>query len=166
MKVKKVIEGNVLCLYAKNKCIYERNIDNGKEKVIDFLSYNFYTSSFREVEVENTNELVYVRALLTLKSSEGGGRETGVVSGYRPNHIFNYEDPKRSFNTFIGDVNFEHKKLFMPGESHEVLVCFLFFQPIEKYLNLGKKWSIFEGGREVGEAEMLEISLNKITIPL
>lgn len=52
----------------------------------------------------------------------------------------------------------------MPGESYEVLVRFLFFQPIEKYLNLGRKWSVFEGGREVGQLKMLEISLDKITI--
>lgn len=87
MKVKKIIEGDVLCLYAKNKCIYERNIDKGKEKVIDFLSYNYYTSSFKDVEIVNTNELIYVKALLTLKSSEAGGREGRFTSGYRQSYF-------------------------------------------------------------------------------
>lgn len=85
-----------------------------------------------------------------------GGRETGFLSGYRPNHVF---DNRGTLETYAGDINFDHQELFLPGETNEVTVRFLFHMPIEKYLNIGRKWWIYEGGKVIGEAEMLEIIL-------
>lgn len=141
------------------KCIYKRWINEGHSKVFDVMAYDSYTlASYTDIEIENTKELVHVRAKLSLKSTEEGGRQTGFISGYRPNHVFEYRNGKL-LNTFIGDIRFEHQKLFMPGETHEVLVRFLFHLPIENYLTIGRKWWIHEGANVIGEAEILDIKL-------
>lgn len=125
--------------------------------MFDILAYDSYThTSITDIEINNTKELIRVRAKLSLKSTSNGRRESGFMSGYRANHVFEYVD-EQLLNTFIGDIIFNHKKLFMPGETHEVSVRFLFHMPIEKYLNIGRKWWIHEGSKIIGEAEILEI---------
>lgn len=78
------------------------------------------------------------------------------MNGYRANHVFKYVN-EQLLNAFIGDIIFNHKKLFMPRKTHEVSVRFLFHMPIEKYLNIGRKWWIHKGSKIIGEAEILEI---------
>lgn len=154
---KEISKDNELYVYMNGKCIYKRWLDAGYSKVFDVIAFDNYTgSSITDIEINKTDELIYVRAKLALKSTLEGGRETGFVSGYRPNHVFEYVNGKL-LNTFIGDINFDHSDLFLPGETHEVLIRFLFHMPIEKYLNVGRKWWIHEGLKIIGEAEMLEI---------
>lgn len=156
---KKITEDNELYLYINGKLIYKRWIDGGCSKVFDVKAYDSYThTSITDIEINNTEQLIHVRAKLTMKPTSEGGRETGFISGYRPNHVFEYKNEKL-VNTIIGDIQFDHKKLIMPGETNEVTVRFLFHMPIEKYLNIGRKWWIHEGEKVIGEAEILEVKM-------
>lgn len=96
--------------------------------------------SIRELEYENNRGLLTVRAKLKLKSTEEGGRQTGFISGYRPNHVFEYNDNGQLLQTYIGDIIFEGKPTIEPGEERDVKVRFLINQPIEKYLDKGRIW--------------------------
>ncbi|OQP44253.1 hypothetical protein A4H97_33410 [Niastella yeongjuensis] len=156
MAILKKIEGNELYLYMNGNLIYKRWLDTGQSKVFDIMAYDKYTlTSIRDLEYENPGELISVKARLKLKSTEEGGRQTGFISGYRPNHVFEYPDDGKLLQTFIGDIILDSQATFEPGEEGEVTVRFLINQPIEKYLEKGRVWWIQEGARQIGQAEII-----------
>lgn len=156
MAIFKKIEGNELYLYMNGKLIYKRWLDTGQSKIFDVMAYDKYTlTSIRDLEYENNGGLLTVKAILKLKSTEEGGRQTGFISGYRPNHVFEYNDKGQLLQTYIGDIVFQDKPTIEPGEEKEVTVRFLMNQPIEKYLNKGRVWWIHEGDSQIGQAEII-----------
>ena len=102
-------------------------------------------------------ELIVVKAKLKLKSTKDGGRQGGIASGYRPNHVFEYKDDGSFSMSWIGDIQFDDSEWILPSEERIVTVRFLEREEVRKYLEIGKPWWIHEGGREVGKAEILEI---------
>lgn len=92
-----------------------------------------------------TDDLIIVKAKITMKATEEGGRKSGFISGYRPNHIFELTPDLKNMQTYIGDIRFEGEELFKPGESKTVIVRFLNVPPIEKYIKIGQRWLINEG---------------------
>ena len=51
----------------------------------------------------------HIKARLTIYSTDTGGRKTGIKTGYRPNHVFEYE--KGMFKqTYIGQITFDDKE--------------------------------------------------------
>lgn len=156
MAILKKIEGNELYLYMNGNLIYKRWLDTGQSKVFDVMAYDKYTlTSIRDLEYENNGGLLNVKAKLKLKSTEEGGRQTGFISGYRPNHVFEYNDNGQLLQTYIGDIIFEGTPTIEPGEEREVTVRFIMNQPIEKYLDKGRIWWIHEGTRQIGQAEII-----------
>lgn len=156
MAILKKIEGNELYLYMNGNLIYKRWLDTGQSKVFDVMAYDKYTlTSIRDLEYENNGGLLSVKAKLKLNTTEEGGRQTGIISGYRPNHVFEYNDNGQLLQTYIGDIIFEGKPTIDPGEEREVTVRFLINQPIEKYLEKGRIWWINEGSRQIGSAEII-----------
>ncbi len=156
----KKIETNELYLYMNGKLIYKRWLKTGQSKVFDVAAYDKYTlTSIRELSYENSlKELLLVKAKLKLIATEDGGRKTGISSGYRPNHVFEYNEWNQILQTYIGDIVFdEQTSIIEPGEEKEVTTRFLFSQPIEKYLVTGRKWWIHEGPHRIGEAEIIHI---------
>lgn len=104
-----------------------------------------------------TDELIIVKARITMKTTEEGGRKSGFISGYRPNHIFEPTYDLKNLQSYIGDIRLEGEELFEPGESKIVTVRFLNVPPIEKYIKVGQKWLINEGPNTLGYGEILEI---------
>jgi len=156
MAILKKIEGNELYLYMNGKLIYKRWLDTGQSKVFDVMAYDKYTlTSIRDLEYENNGGLLTVKAKLKLKSTEEGGRQTGFISGYRPNHVFEYNENGQLLQTYIGDIIFEGIPTIEPGEEREVTVRFLMNQPIERYLGKGRIWWIHEGSKQIGQAEII-----------
>jgi len=70
--------------------------------------------------------------------------------------VFEYTNGQ-ILQTFIGDIKFEGQDTIEPGEEKLVTVRFLLNQPIEQYINLGRKWWIHEGQNCIGEAEIVEV---------
>lgn len=156
MAILKKIEGNELYLYMNGHLIYKRWLDTGQSKIFDITAYDKYTlTSIKDLDYEDNSGLISVKAKLKLKTSEEGGRQTGFISGFRPNHVFEYDDNEQILQTFIGDIIFEDKPTFDPGEEREVTVRFLINQPIEKYLNKGQIWWIHEGQNQIGHVEII-----------
>lgn len=92
-----------------------------------------------------------------MKTTENGGRKSGFISGYRPNHIFELPDDLKNLRTYIGDIVFDDDELFEPGQTKIVTVRFLNTPEIEKYLNIGQKWLINEGKTTLGNGEIVAI---------
>lgn len=153
----KKTEHNELYLYMNGNLIYKRWLDTGASKVFDVMAYDKYTlTSICDLGKENfPSDLIIVKAEIRLKTTEEGGRKTGFISGYRPNHVFEYGKDGNLLRTFIGDVIFEDQSTIEPGETKIVTVRFLLDQTIEKYINMGQKWWIHEGSRVIGEAEIM-----------
>ena len=157
MAIFKKIENDELYLYMNGNLIYKRWLKTGESKVFDVMAYDKYTlTSIRDLDYENKSDLITVKAKLKMKKTEDGGRKTGFISGYRPNHVFEYKDGQL-MQTYIGDIKFEGQDLIQPGEEKIVTVRFLLNQPIEKYMNVGRKWWIHEGRNVIGEAEIVEV---------
>jgi hypothetical protein len=157
MAIFKKIENDELYLYMNGKLIYKRWLKTGQSKVFDVMAYDKYTlTSIRDMDYENKADLLIVKAKLTMKRTEDGGRKTGFISGYRPNHVFEYCEGQL-LQAFIGDIKFEGQDTIEPGEQKLVVVRFLLNQPIEKYISVGRKWWIHEGQTVIGEAEIVEV---------
>jgi len=157
---KEIKNDNELYLYFNGKLIYKRWLNLGYGKVFDTQAFNKYTAySMADFNLEVTPELIHVKSKLTLVPTKKGGRKTGIASGYRPNHVFEYQRNGRFKSTYIGDIQFEKEDCILPGETEVVLVRFLSRQPIDQYMDIGRKWWIHEGARKIGEAEILSIEL-------
>jgi hypothetical protein len=155
---KEITKDNELYLWMNGKLIFKRWLDGGYSKVFDYMAYGSYTEkSITALDVEDTPEVIHVSASLQLYKTESGGRKTGLKTGYRPNHVFEYKEDGHPMGTFIGDINFDENLIVEPGQRIQVLVRFLSCMPIEKYLNIDRKWWIHEGGNCIGEAIMKKI---------
>lgn len=163
MVIKKEIkDDNELYLYFNGKLIYKRWLNLGYGKVFDTHAFGKYTDySITDFDLEETPELIHVKAKLTLVPTEQSGRKTGIASGYRPNHVFEYQTNGQFKYAYMGDIQFEKDKWILPGETEEVLVRFLSRQPIDEYMDIGRKWWIHEGARKIGEAEIIGIEFPK-----
>ncbi len=144
---------NELCMFINGKLIYKRWLDTGESKVFDVKAYDKYTLANIE-EVNNQYGLLIVKAKIKLMSTENSGRKTGISSGYRPNHVFEYTPEGKLQRTYIGDIHFEGENL-RPGEERVTTVRFLLVKKLETYLTKGRKWWLHEGPKPIGEAEVL-----------
>jgi len=159
MLIHKEIRDNELYLYMNGKLIYKKWLDTGVSKVFDVMAYGKNTLvSIRDPEQQEKRELISVNALLKLKATENGGRRTGILSGYRPDHVFEYDANGNMIEAFIGDIRWDDGLAIEPGEEKVVTVRFLPRLKIEQYLNIGRKWWIHEGARCLGEAELIEFA--------
>ena len=104
-----------------------------------------------------TGDLIIVKAKITMKTTEEGGRQHGFKSGYRPNHVFELLDDLRNLKTYIGDIQFDDQELVKPGETKIVTVRFLRIPQVERYIKVGQKWFINEAARTLGFGEILEV---------
>ncbi|MDH7463509.1 hypothetical protein QEG73_19570 [Chitinophagaceae bacterium 26-R-25] len=104
-----------------------------------------------------TDDLIIVKAKITMKTTAEGGRQHGFKSGYRPNHVFELPDDLRDLKTFIGDIQFDDQELIKPGETKIVMVRFLKMPQVEKYIKVGQKWFMNEAARTLGFGEILEV---------
>ena len=103
-----------------------------------------------------TDDLIIVKAIITMKRTDEGGRKFGFKSGYRPNHVFELPNNLKNLKTYIGDIQFTDQELIEPGETKVVTVRFLKMPQLEKYIKVGQKWFINEAARTLGFGEILE----------
>ena len=144
---------NELHLYINNKLVYKCWLDTGELEIFDSATYERYRLASQE-EIKNVNGMLIVKARIKLSSTENGGRQTGIISGYRPNHVFEHTSEGKVYHFFTGDIHFEREKL-MPGEETIATVRFHLFKQVERYLTKGRKWWLYEVPHLIGEAEIL-----------
>ena len=160
---KELTENNELYLYMNGVLIYKRWLNTGQSKVFDVLAYDKYTySSYTDLDVKNSRYLINVRAKIRLNKTEEGGRITGIKSGYRPNHVFEYQENGDMVEAFMGDISFENLEILELGKEHLVQIRFPLIQRIERFMDKERKWWIHEGPRKIGEAEIIDFELPKI----
>jgi len=104
-----------------------------------------------------TDDLIIVKAKITMKTTAEGGRQHGFKSGYRPNHVFELPDDLRNLKTYIGDIQFDDQELIEPGETKIVTVRFLKKSQVENYIRVGQKWFINEAAKTLGFGEIIEV---------
>ena len=98
----------------------------------------------------------FVKAIIKLKSSGEGGKLSGILPGYSPNHVFEYK-AGQMLMAHIGEIQWDDGEWIMPGEQKKVTIEFVLVPEVEKYLTVGRKWWIHEGPKVVGEAEIIEV---------
>jgi len=102
-------------------------------------------------------ETILVKAKFTLYPTEKSNRKTPIKSGYRPNHVFEYDKNGSFRQTYIGQITFEKNEFIQLGETEIVTVEFLRLFDIDKYMTIGRKWWIHEAKYVIGEAEIIDI---------
>jgi len=159
---KEISKDNELYLYMNGKLIYKRWLNTGQSKVFDVMAYDKYTySSYTDLDVKDSKSLIHVKAKVRFNTTEEGGRLNGLNCevGYRPNHVFEYEENGEFREAFMGEIQFEGNGFLELGKRSELIVRFPLVQRIERFMDKGRKWWIHEGARKVGEAEIIEFEL-------
>jgi translation elongation factor EF-Tu-like GTPase len=102
-------------------------------------------------------DLIIVKAKIKVLTTEDGGKRiNGFKSGYRPNHFFEVQDGV--FKTgFMGDIVFSEQELIYPGDEKIVTVRFIKYEPILKFMQVGREWFINEANNRIAIGEILEI---------
>jgi translation elongation factor EF-Tu-like GTPase len=113
--------------------------------------------NLQSLYMTNSNELIIVKARIYFRTTAEGGRATGIISGYRPNHVFERPVDIRGIHAYIGEVQFEDQEFIQPGETKIVTVRFLRVPAIEKFIKVGQKWLIYEVPKLVAEGEIIGI---------
>ncbi|MNH97299.1 hypothetical protein D3C81_724190 [compost metagenome] len=144
---------NELHLYINDKSVYKRRLDTDELEIFDSAIYEKYRLASQD-ELLAVNGMFIVKARIRLTSTENGVRKTGIISGYRPNHVFEYTSEAKVYQFFTGDIYFEGEKL-MPGEETIATVRLHLTKQVEKYLTKGRKWWLYEVPNLIGEAEIL-----------
>ena len=156
---KEITKDNELLLYFKGKLIYKKSLDKGYSKIFDKLAYGKYTEcSITDFDRDDSPEFITITAKIYLYPTNQGGRKTSINSGYRPDHVFEYQNKHQFKYAFMGDIHFNKCQNLSPGETTEAAVRFLSHQPIEEHLTVGRKWFLHEGPVKVGEGEIINIS--------
>ncbi|MFB0495010.1 hypothetical protein ABID99_001247 [Mucilaginibacter sp. OAE612] len=158
MLIHKEVKDRELYVYMNGKLIYKRWLDTGASKVFDVMAYDKNTLvSIKDLQQQREKrELIAVSVLLKLKATADGGRRTGILSGYRPDHVFEYPENDGRLEAFMGDITWYDGLAIEPGEEKVVTVRFFFRPQIEQYLSIGRKWQIHEGPVCIGEAEIID----------
>lgn len=105
-----------------------------------------------------TSDIINVRARLRLLTeAEGGHRKRRIISGYKPDHVFEYTEGAR-ITAYIGQIELPEGLSIEPGEEKEVIVRFLNISgKIRAYLTAGRKWRIHEGRYLVASGEIIAL---------
>ena len=156
MAIEKIItKDNELYLYMNGRLIYKRWLNTGNSKVFDIMAYDKYTLCSLVDMVDDGNISITVKAKIRLLKTEDGGRQSGILSGYRPNHLFDNNIENGQYNSFMGQIIWEDKSMIYPGEERELIVSFVASSAMDKYLTIGQKWWLYEGPHWIGNGEIL-----------
>jgi len=161
---KEIKDDNEFYLWFNGKLIFKKWLNQGYSKVFDRGAWGKYTSySITDFDLEETPQFYEVKSKLNLIPTDEGGRKTPIQSGYRPDHVFEYEESGLIKYAFIGDIQLGKIETLSPGENAEIIVRFLTHQPIEEHLEIGKNWWIHEGRNKIGICEIIDIKLSSKT---
>ena len=109
----------------------------------------------------NTDFLI-VKAKFTLYPTDEGGRKTPVVSGSRPDHVFEYKENSGDLiMAYVGDVNFEGQESLSPGESVIATIRFLRHEDIERFMKIGRVGGFMKPGTKLGKLKSSGYKKNK-----
>jgi hypothetical protein len=105
MAILKKIEGDEFYLYMNGALIYKRWLKTGRSKVFDISAYDKYTlRSITDFDIQADPEVLQLKASITLLPTSQGGRQTGIKTKYRPDHVSEYKD-NEILRTYIGEIN-------------------------------------------------------------
>jgi len=157
---KEIKDDNEFYLWFNEQLIFKKWLNQGYSKVLDRGAWGKYTDySITDFDMEETPPFFEVKSKLHLISTAKGGRKTAIQNGYRPDHVFEYEDSGVLKYAFIGDIQLNELKSLDPGNEAIVTVRFLTHQPIEQYLQIGKVWWIHEAKKRIGQAKIISVKL-------
>jgi hypothetical protein len=125
------VQENELFLYINGNPVYKRLLDTNELEIFDSAVYEKYRLASQK-ELLAVNGMLILKAMIRLTSTESGGRQAGIISGYRPNHVFEYSSEGKVHQCFTGDIHFEKEKL-MPGEETIATIRLHLAKQLESY---------------------------------
>jgi hypothetical protein len=110
---------------------------------------------FHENKYEAEGSKADFIATLTYRTTEQGGRKTPVLSGYRPQIKFNFQEMQTS-----GEQTFIERKMVFAGDTVKAEIKLLSPECFENKLNYEMKFEFREGETVIGTGKILHI-INK-----
>lgn len=160
MLIEKRFSENEFYLYMNGRLVYKKWFDLGYSKVFDRGAWSKYTDfTYTDLDIQDSPNIITVKAKIRFKTKAEGGRSISIQNGFRPDHVFEYEENGKLHQAFIGEISFDEYEELELGKSYEVNVRFPFAQRIERFIDKGRKWWIHEGLLQIGEGEMLDIEI-------
>ena len=106
----------------------------------------------------NTNKIHEFKAQITLVETLLNGRESAILSGYRPAISFH------SSKQYCGELTIKNADKITPGQSAYVVIKLLPAKTIPKSLDIGDTFTLLEGNKKIGYGMIIKEfsnSLNK-----
>jgi hypothetical protein len=91
---------------------------------------------------------------ISVLKTKDGGRSGPFITSYPPNHNFGKPDDREFY---IGQIEAPSDTWIYPGETHDLVVTFLFAKSLPQLLEIGRLWRIQEGPKLVATAEIISI---------
>jgi hypothetical protein len=115
---------------------------------IEVAAYNYFYDNKLQVDKGEADFI----ATLTYLTTEQGGRQTPVFSGYRPHVKFEFAEMQTS-----GQQTFIDRKIIYPGDTVEVEIKILSVDYFAGQLNEKMKFDFREGSRIIGTGQIKHI---------
>ncbi|GAO42534.1 hypothetical protein [Flavihumibacter petaseus] len=103
------------------------------------------------------HDLITITARIDLVATRDGGRQKGIRSGYRPNHVFEKPLVAGKLTSYLGEIKFDDKETLEPGRSRVVRVQFLKVPAVKRFMKPMRRWYLHEGTKLVGYGTILEV---------
>ncbi|WP_066803522.1 hypothetical protein [Moraxella oblonga] len=103
-----------------------------------------------------------VWATITIFANDGQkGRNTPIISGYRPNHAFIYngddDNGKPLYQAVMGQITLLDREILELNTPALVEIRFIINDEMCQKIKKGFCWRIYEGGNWVGVGEIYEV---------
>ena len=90
-------------------------------------------------------------AILSLFSTENGGRKRPIYDNFRPSFSFN------SVNHVSGEITFPEQEEVLPGTTAKAIVKTLPSKHVRQHLKSGDSFTILEGSKIIGSGVIQQI---------
>lgn len=139
------------------KLIYKRWLNTGQSKVFDVMAYDKYTyQSYTDLDVKNSPYLIHVKVKVIFNSNNHK-----LKNAHKLNHIFKSSSNEKDSEIFIGTIYFEDSEFLELGKEQEITIHFLSQNNINRFMNIGQKWFIYDENTQIGEGEIIDVKMPK-----
>lgn len=139
MKIRKYIQDEFLKIDVDGRASWVCDLNTGIRTILNPNSYNHYRNDWTNADYSDTPELIFVRAIIKMRSETETQFKGFLEDGLRPHHIFESQTERNQSN-WIGDILFTEQLKLRLGGRTEATVRFLFRTPIEQFLYIGRLW--------------------------
>jgi len=146
--------GNSPLHYASTYCFDDTTYQMLLDKGADASLTNDVGETAKDAKRKSEEiSSIFVRSKIRFLNTNEGGRQTPVLSGYRPNHVI----LPSKIGTSVGEINFHFDEKIALGQEVEAEIHFMNLASLVDHIKPDLEWEIYEGPKLVACAKVVEI---------